>query len=161
MRCPSYPSAVYFLLTTFRKREHHSNGKYLLNLIQLFANHCIQNIVLSVKPSKHFVEIGRVAVVHFGAGAGKPAAIVDVIDQNRALIDGPVTGVKRQAIQFKRLRLTQFRIRIPNGTSSKTVANRWNKDEISKKWKETKQAKRLEANRLVIDFEFYLLLYQI
>lgn len=89
------------------------------------------------------------AVVQFGPSAGKTAAIVDVIDQNRALIDGPVTGVKRQAIQFKRLRLTQFRIRIPNGTSSKTVADAWKKNEITKKWLETKQAKRLEANRLV------------
>ena len=113
-------------------------------------------MIFDVKqPSKHFVEIGRVAVVHFGPSAGKTAAIVDVIDQNRALIDGPVSGVKRQAIQFKRLRLTQFRIRIPNGTSSKTVAKAWAKDEISKKWKETKQAKRLESNRLVINLILY------
>ncbi len=95
------------------------------------------------------MEIGRIAVVHFGPFAGKTAAIVDVIDQNRALIDGPVTGVPRQAIQFKRLRLTKFRISIPHGTSSNTIAKEWNKKEINKKFSETKLAKRLESSILV------------
>ena len=88
-------------------------------------------------------------MVHFGPFAGKTAAIVDVIDQNRALIDGPVTGVARQAIQFKRLRLTQFRIRIPNGTSSAVVAKAWKKDDITTKWTQTQQAKRLAATQVV------------
>ena len=49
-------------------------------------------------PYKKFVEIGRVAVLNTGKDAGKIAAIVNVIDQNRVLIDGPTSGVPRQVI---------------------------------------------------------------
>ncbi|CAG2177554.1 unnamed protein product [Oppiella nova] len=135
MRYPSYPTLNHFLCI------------------------CVSNVT-PVMPTKHVVEIGRVAVVHFGPFAGKTAAIVDVIDQNRALIDGPVTGVARQAIQFKRLRLTQFRIRIPNGTSSAVVAKAWKKDDITTKWTQTQQAKRLAATqvkRQMTDFDRFKL----
>ena len=47
-------------------------------------------------PFKKFVEIGRVAVLGQGPDAGKIAAIVNVIDQNRVLVDGPTSGVLRQ-----------------------------------------------------------------
>lgn len=38
-----------------------------------------------------FVEVGRVASSSFGPHAGKLVVMVDVIDQNRALADGPCT----------------------------------------------------------------------
>ena len=48
-------------------------------------------------PFKKFVEIGRVAVLNGeGPNKGKIAAIVNVIDQNRVLVDGPTSGVLRQ-----------------------------------------------------------------
>ena len=47
-------------------------------------------------PFKKFVEIGRVAYINAGPEAGKIAAIVNVIDQNRVLVDGPTSGVRRQ-----------------------------------------------------------------
>jgi large subunit ribosomal protein L14e len=50
-------------------------------------------------PFKKFVEIGRVAYVNSGPEAGKIAAIVNVIDQNRVLIDGPTSGVRRQVFR--------------------------------------------------------------
>jgi hypothetical protein len=49
-------------------------------------------------PFKKFVEIGRVAYINAGPEAGKIAAIVNVIDQNRVLVDGPTSGVRRQVI---------------------------------------------------------------
>merc|ERR1712000_743287 len=60
---------------------------------------------------KRFVEIGRVAVINYGPDAGKLCVIIDVLDQNRAFIDGPssITGVQRQAIPFKRLALTDLK----------------------------------------------------
>merc|ERR1711879_339664 len=60
---------------------------------------------------KRFVEIGRVAVINYGPDAGKLCVIIDVLDQNRAFIDGPssITGVQRQAIPFKRLALRKKR----------------------------------------------------
>ena len=48
-------------------------------------------------PFKKFVEVGRVAVLGGeGPNQGKIAAIVNVIDQNRVLVDGPTSGVLRQ-----------------------------------------------------------------
>ena len=48
-------------------------------------------------PFKKFVEVGRVAMLGGeGKDQGKIAVIVNVIDQNRVLIDGPTSGVLRQ-----------------------------------------------------------------
>jgi len=65
----------------------------------------------------HAVEIGRVCVVNHGAENGKICTIVDIVDQNRALVDGPVdvTGVARKLINFRSLTLTSFVAPIPRG----------------------------------------------
>lgn len=101
------------------------------------------------QPSKYLVEIGRVALVDFGPDAGKLVTIVDVIDQNRALVDGTPAGVPRQAIQFKRLRLTKFRLDIPHGTSSKVVKKAYAAEEIDNKFASTPLALRLKQRSLV------------
>ena len=49
---------------------------------------------------KRYVELGRVCLINYGEEAGKLATIVDVIDNNRVLVDGPETGVKRQPINL-------------------------------------------------------------
>nr|XP_014343033.1 PREDICTED: 60S ribosomal protein L14-like [Latimeria chalumnae] len=67
---------------------------------------------------KRYVEIGRVAYISFGPHAGKLVAIVDVIDQNRALVDGPCSGVRRQAMPFKCMQLTDFVIKIQHRSIS-------------------------------------------
>ena len=54
------------------------------------------------------VEIGRVIYIRYGEDTGKLAVIVDVIDDKRALIDGPTTGVIRQQLPFTRMQLTEF-----------------------------------------------------
>jgi hypothetical protein len=59
---------------------------------------------------KRFVEVGRVAVITGGAEDGKLGVIIDVIDQTRALVSNPSAGVARQAINFRRLRLTKFKV---------------------------------------------------
>ena len=43
-----------------------------------------------------FVEIGRVARINFGPLEGKLAVIVDIISENRVLVDGQ--NIKRQVI---------------------------------------------------------------
>jgi large subunit ribosomal protein L14e len=53
---------------------------------------------------KKFVEIGRVVRIHRGAYAGKLAVIVDVVDQTRALLNGP--DMKRHIAPLKNLVLT-------------------------------------------------------
>jgi len=73
-------------------------------------------------PFKKFVEIGRVAVLNGeGPNQGKIAAIVNVIDQNRVLVDGPTSGVLRQAYPIKQLQLTPIAVKFPFNASTKTV----------------------------------------
>lgn len=96
------------------------------------------------------------ALINFGPDAGKLVTIVDIIDQNRALIDGTSSGIPRQAIQFKRLRLTKFRLRIPYGTNSRNIQKIWKENEIDKKFGETKLALRLKQQQLVC-IQFHLM----
>merc|ERR1719506_2648383 len=57
-------------------------------------------------PYSRFVEIGRLVYINGGAFKGKVAVIVDVVDQNRALVSLPATGVTRHACNFKNMSLT-------------------------------------------------------
>uniref|UniRef100_A0A3Q0S4J9 Large ribosomal subunit protein eL14 n=1 Tax=Amphilophus citrinellus TaxID=61819 RepID=A0A3Q0S4J9_AMPCI len=98
---------------------------------------------------KRFVEIGRVAYVSFGPHAGKLVAIVDVIDQNRALVDGPCTGVRRQAMPFKCMHLTDYVIKIPHSARQKFVRKAWEKAQVNEKWTESSWAKKIEARQKV------------
>ena len=104
---------------------------------------------LLLQTGKYMVEIGRVALVTRGADAGKICAIVDVVDQNRVLVDGPSSGVKRQALTFKDLALTRFTINIPHGTGTSFVKKVWDANEVNQKFAETPKAKQLEAARKV------------
>jgi hypothetical protein len=62
---------------------------------------------------RNLVEIGRVCLINYGDQAGKLCTIVDVIDQNAALVDGPqaLTGVHRQSMSLRNLSLTPFKVR--------------------------------------------------
>ncbi|XP_001509733.2 60S ribosomal protein L14 [Ornithorhynchus anatinus] len=94
---------------------------------------------------KRYVEIGRVAYISFGPHAGKLVAIVDVIDQNRALVDGPCSGVRRQALPFKCMQLTDFVLKFPHSARQKYVRAAWEKENINEKWTATRWAKKIEA----------------
>ena len=78
-----------------------------------------------------------------GPDTGKIAAIVDVIDQNRVLLEGPCTGVTRQPYRIKNLHLTPLVTKFPFSARSKVVREAWVKDDISKKWEESAWAKRM------------------
>ncbi|XP_059124896.1 large ribosomal subunit protein eL14 [Peromyscus eremicus] len=94
---------------------------------------------------RRFVEVGRVAYVSFGPHAGKLVAIVDVIDQNRALVDGPCTRVRRQAMPFKCMQLTDFILKFPHSARQKYVRKAWEKADINAKWAATRWAKKIDA----------------
>ena len=59
---------------------------------------------------KRFVEVGRVALIQYGDDAGKLCTIINIIDNNRVLVDGPspLTGVSRKAVNLKRIMLTDI-----------------------------------------------------
>ena len=78
-------------------------------------------ILVSEMPFKKFVEIGRVAVLGQGPDAGKIAAIVNVIDQNRVLIDGPTSGVTRQEYPIRQLQLTPLKVNFAFNAKTRVV----------------------------------------
>jgi large subunit ribosomal protein L14e len=88
------------------------------------------------------VEVGRVVVITYGPDAGKFAIIVDIIDQARALIDGPTSGVARQPLAYKRLHLTSFVVPIPRGAGSGAIVKALEKAGFADKWKASPWAKK-------------------
>eukprot|EP00567_Pseudictyota_dubia_P016529 CAMPEP_0197451336 /NCGR_PEP_ID=MMETSP1175-20131217/28491_1 /TAXON_ID=1003142 /ORGANISM="Triceratium dubium, Strain CCMP147" /LENGTH=124 /DNA_ID=CAMNT_0042984019 /DNA_START=46 /DNA_END=420 /DNA_ORIENTATION=+ len=105
-----------------------------------------------------FVEIGRVALINYGPEQGKLCTIVDVVDGNRALVDGPVslTGTSRQMINFRRLALTDFKVKIGRNARHKALAKAWEKANILEKWNESAWAKRIARRKARVastDFE--------
>ncbi|GAA5820754.1 hypothetical protein JCM11251_003142 [Rhodosporidiobolus azoricus] len=106
---------------------------------------------------KRFVEVGRVVLLNDGPSAGKLATIVEIIDHNRALIDGPSTGVPRQAFTYRRLVLTPYVLKkLPRAAGSTTVKKVWEASEVDAKWaKSAWAAKRASSERRkqLTDFE--------
>lgn len=68
-----------------------------------------------------FVETGRVVLINTGALSGKLAVIVEIINVNRVLIEGPTTGVRRQEISLRRVYLTDLTINIKKGAKTAQV----------------------------------------
>lgn len=95
------------------------------------------------------VQVGRVVLVTRGPDTGKICAIVDVVDQNRVLVDGPSSGVSRQALSFKDIALTKFKIAVCHGSATSVVQKVWDAAEVGKKFADTPKARKLEAERRV------------
>ncbi|ORX68617.1 hypothetical protein DL89DRAFT_180878 [Linderina pennispora] len=97
---------------------------------------------------KRLVEVGRVVLVTKGADAGKIATIVDIVDHNRAIIDGPTTSVARQVIAYKNVVLTDIVVKnLPRTIGSKALAKVLEKDQIAETWQKTAWAQKLEARK--------------
>jgi len=110
-----------------------------------------------------YVEIGRVVVVNYGPLAGKIAVIVDIVDQARALIDGPVslTGVSRQTIPFRNLSLTAIKLEIPRAVRTGTLTKAFTKADILGQWQKTSWARKIartETRSNLGDFDRFKLM---
>uniref|UniRef100_A0A182T1V0 Large ribosomal subunit protein eL14 n=1 Tax=Anopheles maculatus TaxID=74869 RepID=A0A182T1V0_9DIPT len=92
-----------------------------------------------------FVETGRVAKCAVGKYKGRLVCIVNVIDQNRVLIDGPTSGVPRQQYAVNHLHLTKFRVRFPHTARTRLVRDALVKFDIKKKFSETRWHERAAA----------------
>ena len=98
-------------------------------------------------PFERFVESGRVAYVSDGPHLGKLVTIVDIIDQNRVLVDGPSTSVPRCEMRLNQLHLTKFRLNFPYTGSTRVVRKAWDAAKINDLWKETMWARKVEAKK--------------
>ena len=60
------------------------------------------------------IEIGRICVKITGREAGRKCIVVDIIDENFALITGPrkVSGVKRRRVNISHIEPTEMKIDI-------------------------------------------------
>ena len=112
---------------------------------------------------KRHVELGRVCLINYGEQEGKLCTIVDVIDSNRVLVDGPapVTGVKRQAINLKRIQLTNIKVPGKLNASQKTLKSLWESEGVEAQWKATNQFKKRNSRALratTTDFDRFKIL---
>lgn len=74
------------------------------------------------------------------------AVIAEIIDHNRALIDGPVSGVPRQAFAYRHLILTPYTISsLPRAAGTGAIKKAFEKSEVSAKWEASSWAKKLAA----------------
>ena len=93
------------------------------------------------------MEVGRVVLINYGPDKGKLAVVIDVVDQNKCLIDGAMTGVVRQVISFKRIALTDFMIKIEVNARVKTLSKAWKEADIDAKWTATSWAKKMASQK--------------
>lgn len=97
------------------------------------------------------VEVGRVVLVD-----NKLAAIVEIIDQKRVLVDGPSTGVTRGPVALARVTLTPLTLALPRGARTGTVASKWAASGLDAKWAASSWAKKIASRvrrRELTDFE--------
>ncbi|KAJ8899373.1 hypothetical protein K2173_018347 [Erythroxylum novogranatense] len=92
-------------------------------------------------PFKRYVEIGRVALVNYGKDYGKLVVIVDVVDQNRALVDAP--DMVRSQMNLKRLSLTDIKIDIKRVAKKKTLVEAMEKADVKNKWENSSWGRKL------------------
>jgi len=96
------------------------------------------------------VRIGRLIVIQGGEFRGKLAVVIDVVDQNRVLVDGPesMTGVTRHVANFKDISLTDIVIKCPRGARNKALEKAVTKSEALLKWSKTNWGKKLNAKNV-------------
>lgn len=80
-----------------------------------------------------------------GKFKGKLVAIVNVIDQNRVLIDGPTTGVPRQQYPVNHLHLTKYRVKFPYTAKTKVVRKALEAYNLKEKFATTRWQERAAA----------------
>jgi len=96
-----------------------------------------------------YVEVGRVILITFGPDTGKLATVVDIVDQNKCLIEGPeeITGIARQVISFKRIALTDLKVNVQLNARAKTLKAAWKEADTMAKWDSSAWAKKLASKK--------------
>nr|XP_023919990.1 60S ribosomal protein L14-1 [Quercus suber]POF00758.1 60s ribosomal protein l14-1 [Quercus suber] len=92
-------------------------------------------------PFRRFVEIGRVALVNYGKEYGRLVVIVDIVDQNRALVDAP--DMVRTQMNLKRLSLTDIKIDIKRVPKKKTLVEAMENADVKNKWESSSWGRKL------------------
>ena len=109
------------------------------------------------------VEVGRVVSINYGPLAGRVAVIVDIVDQARALIDGPsaLTGVRRQTMPIRNLSLTPLTVPIARGVREGTLKRKVEASAVLTTWQSSnwaRKAARHQQRRQLTDFQRFELM---
>ncbi|KAI6778935.1 60S ribosomal protein L14-A-like protein [Emericellopsis cladophorae] len=113
------------------------------------------------------VEVGRVVVINGDhPDAGRLAAIVEIIDHKRVLVEGPSSNpelaTRRQPLRLSRALLSPLVVEgLERGVRHATLKQRWEKSEIDSKWEQTNWAKKREQKSRrdnLTDFERFKVL---
>ncbi|GJE99233.1 60S ribosomal protein L14 [Phanerochaete sordida] len=111
---------------------------------------------------QRFVEVGRVVLLKSGPQEGHIAVIAEIIDHNRAIIDGPTTGVPRQAFPYRHLTLTPLRLtKLPRAAGSGAIKKALEKEAIVEKWEKSAFAQRrasIAKRRSLTDFQRFVVM---
>uniref|UniRef100_A0AC35UDV7 60S ribosomal protein L14 n=1 Tax=Rhabditophanes sp. KR3021 TaxID=114890 RepID=A0AC35UDV7_9BILA len=105
-----------------------------------------------------YVEVGRVVYIAHGKNEGKLAAIVNIVDGNKILVDGPTTGVKRTVVNLKNIALTKFKLNLRVGQRTSKVQKAFEADKVAESFAATNWAKKIaqkERRAGLTDFERY------
>lgn len=107
---------------------------------------------------KNFVEIGRAVVMVYGPLYGKLVVILDVVDQNRVLVEGPKCSgfVPRQVVHLKRVKLTNIKINVPRQARPATLNKIAEEAKLGEQWTAASFAKKLakqETRAAATDFD--------
>ena len=108
------------------------------------------------------VEVGRVVVIKGDHPAdGKLAAIVEIIDHKRVLVEGvssnPDLVVPRQSVPLQKCLLSGLVVeKLPRGARQATLRKFWEKSEIDSKWTQSNWAKKrdqMQRRKNLTDFD--------
>jgi large subunit ribosomal protein L14e len=80
-------------------------------------------------------DIGRICVKTTGREAGKYCVIVEVIDKNYVLIDGPM--IRRRRVNYNHIEPTSDLLEIKKGADHDTIEAAIKKAKLTKKLSET------------------------
>ncbi|KAJ1504165.1 hypothetical protein HMI54_007365 [Coelomomyces lativittatus] len=97
----------------------------------------------------NYVQVGRVVLINNGKNTGKLAVIVDIIDHNRAILDGPTTDVRRFSCSYKCMTLTPILVKkVPRSASTEVLSKILADKDIKAIWNESRPAKRLAKRQI-------------
>ncbi|WFD31195.1 hypothetical protein MSPP1_002229 [Malassezia sp. CBS 17886] len=105
---------------------------------------------------KRYVEVGRVVLLNEGAHKDQLAVIIEIVDQNRAIIDATVSGGSRDVLRYRAMTLTPYTIKVPRGASSAVVKKAFSNSGVDGRWARSSWAKTIrarEARKKTTDFE--------
>ncbi|KAF9334472.1 hypothetical protein BGZ91_010856 [Linnemannia elongata] len=134
-----------------RKKVNHSHHKKASSSCHKNEKRAASPMALHRKSKKRsftfqrVVEIGRVVMINYGPDAGKLAVVVDIIDHNRALIEGPTTGIARTGYAFRRLTLTPLVVKVPRGAGQAVLKAAIEKQDLAGSWAKTSWAKKIAS----------------